>query len=180
MYCSKCGQKVDAQTYCPNCGAPTGFGGSVAGVPFVPASKIARHLRTVGILWVAYSIYLVLHWLLFLPFLRGWLGNGHMWMHGSDAWGYGPFHSSGWLLHYLAVVVLVRFVLSLAVGVVLLTRQPWGRVFAIVIAILTLIKPLLGTILAIYTLWVLLGRDSGQNYEHLVLSQGTPAIVSPR
>jgi hypothetical protein len=44
-------------------------------------------------------------------------------------------------------------------------------IFAIVIAILTLIKPLLGTLLAIYTLWVLLGRDTGPDYERMALTR---------
>ena len=67
-------------------------------------------------------------------------------------------------------MVFVRAILSLAVGFALLTRQSGGRVFAIVIAILTLIKPLLGTLLAIYTLWVLLGRNAGPDYNRMALS----------
>ena len=43
-----------------------------------------------------------------------------------------------------------------------------GRaIFAIVVAVLTLIKPFLGTILAIYTLWVLLECSAEQNYSQL-------------
>ena len=38
---------------------------------------------------------------------------------------------------------------------------------AIVCAFLTLIRPFLGTALAIYTLWVLLPSASGQEYEQL-------------
>jgi hypothetical protein len=173
MYCSKCGQAVGAQPICPSCGTPTGIGTPAAGIPFVPASRIARHLRTLGILWIAFSIYLVLRWVLVLPFLRGWLGANPMWMHGPyspNAWMYGPLHPGSWLLHVIAIMVLVRFVLSLAVGVALLTRQPWGRVFAIVIAVLTLIKPILGTVLAIYTLWVLLGHNARQDYDRMRVS----------
>lgn len=68
------------------------------------------------------------------------------------------------MLHFITIVVFARALLSLAVGVALLTRQPWGRIFAIVVAVLTLIKPLLGTILAIYTLWILLENSGDQNY----------------
>lgn len=78
-----------------------------------------------------------------------------------------PFHPGGWILHFIAIVVFARAILSLAVGFALLTRQPWGRIFAIVIAVLTLLKPILGTILAIYTLWVLLENSADQNYGQL-------------
>jgi hypothetical protein len=95
------------------------------------------------------------------------LGRGEYWMRGSDTLIIAPFHPGPWLLHIIAVVVLIRVILSLAVGIALLTRQPWGRIFAIVVAVLTLIKPFLGTILAIYTLWVLLERNADQNYARL-------------
>ncbi|MHB1938810.1 MAG: zinc ribbon domain-containing protein [Acidobacteriaceae bacterium] len=178
MYCSRCGQAVGAQSNCPNCGAPTG----VAGVtpPAVPGtvpqgfprmvplavSRVVRHLHTLGILWTVFAVYSVLHWLLVLPFLHMALGGGR-WMSGSDAWMMSPFHPGGWLLHFIAIVVFARALLSLAVGMALLTRQPWGRIFAIIVAVLTLIKPFLGTILAIYTLWVLLETSTDQNYAQL-------------
>ncbi len=94
-------------------------------------------------------------------------------MAASDTWMFTPFHPGGWLLHLITIVVFTRAILSLAVGVALLTRQPWGRIFAIIIAVLTLIKPLLGTILAIYTLWVLLERDADQNYAQLAAARQT-------
>ncbi len=124
-----------------------------------------------GILWVVFSIYLLLRWLLILPFLRGWLGASPMWMHGSNAWAYGPFHPGGWLLQVITIAVVVRVILSLAVGIALLTHQPWGRIFAIVIAVLTLLKPIVGTLLAIYTLWILLSRNAGQEYDRLALTR---------
>ena len=42
-----------------------------------------------------------------------------------------------------------------------------GPLFAIVVAVLTLIKPFFGTILAIYTLWVMLETSADQNYAQL-------------
>lgn len=178
MYCSQCGQAVGAQPNCPNCGAPTGVTGAT--LPTVPPpspagylrtvplaySRVARHVHTLGILWVVFAIYCVLRWLLVLPFLHMAMGHGE-WMRGSDAWMMSPFHPGGWVLHFIAIVVFARAILSLAVGFALLTRQPWCRIFAIVIAVLTLLKPILGTILAIYTLWVLLECSADQNYAQL-------------
>ncbi len=177
MYCNRCGQAVDTQPFCPNCGAPTGFtapppGAPAAGIPVpsgFPTARVAGHLRTLGILWIVFSIYSALRWLLILPFLHGVLGD-RMWMHGSTAWEYGPFHPGGWLLHVIIIAVVARILLSLIVGIALLTRQPWGRIYAIVIAFLTLLKPVLGTILAIYTLWVLLSRNAGPEYDRMTLA----------
>jgi len=178
MFCSQCGQPIAAQPHCPHCGAPTGF----TGVPPLPASRVARHVHLLGILWTAYAAYLVLAWLLFLPFLHMAFGGGHWMSSGSDTWMMAPFHPDGWLLHFIAIVVFGRAILSLAVGFALLTRQPWGRIFAIVIAVLTLIKPILGTILAIYTLWVLLERNADQNYAQLAAERQSypPSTQAPQ
>lgn len=129
-------------------------------------SRIARHIQTLSILWIVFAIYTVFTWLLILPFLHMAFGHG-AWMQGSDTWVIAPFHAGGWLLHFIAILVFGRAILSLAVGFALLTRQSWGRIFAIIVAVITLIKPFLGTILAIYTLWVLLENSADQNYAQL-------------
>ncbi len=168
MYCSQCGKAVTGSPICPNCGKPTGAAA-------MAVSRVARHLRTLGILWIVFAAYLALRWMMVLPFLHMARHSYTPWMHGSDMWMYGSFHHGGWLVHWITAAVLVRALLSLLVGIALLTRQPWGRIFAIVIAVLTLLKPLLGTLLAVYTLWVLLCRDAGQNYQHIVVRGATPA-----
>ena len=142
--------------------APTGYPRMVP----LAYSRIARHVQTLSILWIVFAIYTVLTWLLILPFLHMAFGHG-AWMQGSDTWVIAPFHAGGWLLHFIAIIVFGRAILSLAVGFALLTRQSWGRIFAIIVAVITLIKPFLGTILAIYTLWVLLENSADQNYAQL-------------
>lgn len=146
-----------------------------AGSPIAPpnlyaASRLQRHLRTVGILWVVYGCFQAVEWLMIMPFLHAVFRGGTPWMRGGEPWIY-AFHPGGWLLHFISVVILVRVVLSVAAGVGLLTRQPWGRIFAIVVAFLTLLKPILGTILAIYTLCVLLSSNAGQEYDALAMSR---------
>jgi ABC-type spermidine/putrescine transport system permease subunit II len=59
----------------------------------------------------------------------------------------------------------------LLTGYALLTRQPWGRVLAIVFAILALIHLPLGTALGIYTLWVLAPGASADEYAVLAHAQ---------
>jgi hypothetical protein len=44
-------------------------------------------------------------------------------------------------------------------------RKPWGRILAIVIAILALIHIPFGTAMGIYTLWVLAPSASGAEYD---------------
>jgi hypothetical protein len=46
-----------------------------------------------------------------------------------------------------------------------MTRKPWGRVLAIIAAILALLKIPFGTALGIYTLWVLAPAASGMEYD---------------
>jgi hypothetical protein len=178
MYCSQCGALLGTEPRCAKCGAPNVAarvtppippGPAPAGYPgMVPLaySRIARHVQTLSILWIVFAVYSVLTWLMVLPFLHMAFG-GQSWMRTSDAWMMSPFHPGGWILHFIAIVVFARALLSLAVGFALLTRQPWGRIFAIVVAVLTLLKPFLGTILAIYTLWVLLENSADQNYGQL-------------
>ncbi|HTU52009.1 MAG TPA: hypothetical protein VMF56_15565 [Acidobacteriaceae bacterium] len=148
---------------------PVAPGSTPSGYPrMVPLaySRVARHVHTLGILWIVFAVYCVLRWLLFLPFLHMAVGGG-AWMRGSDAWMMSPFHPGGWILRFITIIVFGRAILSLAVGIALLTRQSWGRIFAIIVAVLTLLKPILGTILAIYTLWVLLEKSADLNYAQL-------------
>jgi hypothetical protein len=63
------------------------------------------------------------------------------------------------------VLVVILSVLSFLTGFALLTRKPWGRVLAIVVAILTLIKIPFGTALGIYTLWVLAPAASAAEWD---------------
>jgi hypothetical protein len=179
MFCSACGQPVD-QPYCQKCGAPSGL---TVGAAVPTVSRVAAHLRTLGILWIAYAIYELLRLALIAPLLHVVLGGRSPWIDNPSGWTYSlhsggyhnpwvyAFHPGGWLLHVIMAVVIVRSVLSLIVGFGLLRTQPWGRVAAIILAILTLIKPLLGTILAIYTLWVLLSRNAGPEYDRIASLQ---------
>jgi hypothetical protein len=55
-------------------------------------------------------------------------------------------------------------------GISLLRRARWARTLAILTAFLALIHPFTGTVLGIYTLWVLLPSASGQEYEQIVMA----------
>lgn len=165
MFCSKCGQPIQQQEHCTVCGTPTGLGARISNPP-VLISRVSRHLQTTGILWIAYAGYTMLHWLLAVTVMRTVFGSGHPWFMGGPDLAHVPFFGP-WIIPFVTAILVLRAILSLAVGVALVTRQPWGRTFAIVVSILTLIKLFTGTALAIYTLWVLLGPNAQQDYDQI-------------
>jgi hypothetical protein len=144
----------------------------VARPPFY--SRVQRHLHTLGVLWIAWAAWNVVGWLIAMPFLTGVFGGWGWRHHGMmmGPWPFGPgfpFMHMMWLPWVISIVVFGRSILAVITGIALLRRAPWGRTLAIVAAFLTLIKPLTGTILAIYTLWVLLPGSSGQEYEQMAV-----------
>lgn len=50
-------------------------------------------------------------------------------------------------------------------------REPWARVLALVLGFISLFNIPLGTVVGIYTLWVLLPAQSQGEYEILVASR---------
>ena len=66
---------------------------------------------------------------------------------------FAPFgiHLAMAVLPYVAVFVGLRSLLGVIAGIGVLTRKPWGRVVAIIAAILALIKLPFGTALGVYT-----------------------------
>jgi hypothetical protein len=108
----------------------------------------------------------LLGWVLAMSFFSGFFNGyfGH-WHHGP--FGEFPFNQMPWFAPLITVIVIGRTILSVVTGIALSRRAPWARILAIVAAFLTLIKPITGTALAIYTLWVLLPALSGQEYEQM-------------
>lgn len=132
-------------------------------------NRVHRHAQALGILWLAFAGWSVLQGLIALAFLTGasdnwrWGWSGHSHMMFFPFWG----GHMAWLGPVIVAVVGLRVILSLVTGIALMQRKPWARVLAIVVAILTLIKPIFGTALAIYTLWVLAPRLSGQEWDQM-------------
>jgi len=131
--------------------------------------RVQRNLQTLGILWCVFGAYRVIGGLIGMLVLRvitlrnfegGWPFGDQL----SGSFGRAPAWL-GALFPFLAIITAILAALALFVGYALLTRRPWGRTLAIVVGILTLLKPLLGTALGIYTLWVLAPSTSGYEYE---------------
>jgi hypothetical protein len=151
MYCDHCGTRLQgAPAFCPSCGKALGQ------VPLMP-SRIAGHIRLLGILWIALSAFRLLPGIFLLSFFdRRW----------SFLPPEVPFFVHGFL-HTLGGLFLASGVVGIIAGWGLLERQTWARVLAIVLGFLNLIEMPFGTALGIYTLWVLLPAQSEAEYRQI-------------
>jgi len=153
MFCDRCGtQLADTQSFCPACGKAMGR------VPLMPTqSRIAGHVRLLGILWLAVSaVRLIPGFVLLSLFSRGF--------------GFMPPHLPHFvygLLQFIGVLLLVEGALGLVAGWGLLERQPWARMLTLILGCINLIKVPFGTALGIYTLWVLLPAQSEEDYRQI-------------
>ncbi|MBV8115594.1 MAG: zinc ribbon domain-containing protein [Silvibacterium sp.] len=170
MYCSGCGQPVEpGQPFCRNCGrAIPPIAPIASGAPTAPwfYTRVHRHIQSMAILWIADGVWTIVGWVLAMSFFAGWAHGyfGHM-HHGP--FGEFPFGNMPWFTPLITIIVIGRAILCFATGFALHRRAPWARILAIVAAFLTIIKPIVGTALSIYTLWVLLPSPSAQEYEQM-------------
>ena len=144
---------------CQACGNPAAM--------MVP-SRVHRHVQTLGILWCVYGVYRAISGIIAGLFLMG-MSSGPFMNHWGNP-GMFPFAGQPWMAglgSLVAVLLICSAVLSFAVGFSLMTRKPWGRTLAIVVAILSLIKIPIGTALGMYTLWVLAPGASGAEYDSI-------------
>ena len=188
MVCQACGSALEpGGRFCPRCGAqivapppqaPPPQYAAYAPMPYLP--RVQRHLQTLGTLWCIYAVYRIVTTVFGLFFVRAMMS--HRW--GSDwpmghHWGWGGGPPWMHLMPFIMAMAVASAVFALFVGYSLLTRQTWGRVLAIVAGVLVLFKPLLGTALGIYTLWVLVPSASAMEYDAMVDGGYPPAVPPP-
>jgi hypothetical protein len=102
----------------------------------------------------------------FLPVLVGGFGPD-----GSSFSGRFPLESIAWSgLAFAGFWIGLFGAIEVVIGWGLLERQPWARIFGLIVGFLLLLRFPLGTALGIYTIWVLLPAPSGQEYERLTHS----------
>jgi len=129
--------------------------------------RVQRNLQTLGILWCVLGAYRVVTGLIGIIFLRAFTTHnfGDAWVFGGRFHGPIPTMWFGSLWPMIAVATVFTAALALIAGYGLLNRRPWGRIVAIIAAILALLKFPIGTALGIYTLWVLAPGASGLEYD---------------
>ena len=71
------------------------------------------------------------------------------------------------LLYTASGTMVILATGGFCVGLGLIHRRPWARTTAIILAALALFHPPAGTALGIYTLWVLLADEHGDEYRYL-------------
>lgn len=167
MFCNYCGGEVQQQQrFCSSCGKAVSSGAPIPPPvrPVYPAAgRVARNLKMLAVFWIALSA---------LNLLRG--GGRLIGARIIGFWGPRWFDDSGWgfpageilpaIISTMGMISLVLAVIGFIVGFGLMERRPWARTMAIVVAIIALFNPILGTILGIYTLWVLLPSDAESEY----------------
>jgi len=171
MVCQACGTPVvEGVHYCAKCGAQVIAPQPVYARPLIPMylPRVQRHLQALGILWCVMGVYRAVRGMFGLVFLRAMTTHNF----GDDSWMFGrhwhgPFAPAwiGGLWPLVALTTVFTVALALLAGFGLLNRRPWGRVVAIIAAILGLLHFPLGTALGIYTLWVLAPGASGLEYD---------------
>jgi len=165
MFCSGCGRSLEqGQIVCPQCNRPVAPQvPPVPGFEFVLASYASK-IRVLGILWLIYAGITLIFGIVRLAFAHAFLSGGFApWMHGHapQMWFFPG------LLRFAWVFLLGRAVLAAVAGWGLLERTQWGRIVAIVAAILCLIRIPLGTALGIATLIILIGARNWMLYDEL-------------
>jgi Na+/H+ antiporter NhaA len=174
MFCSKCGSTVQG-AFCSQCGAPAQ---ATPPIPLPPIAapvyvhphhpRVQRNLQTLGIVWCVYGAYRAVLVIMIALILLGVSTPAFLGGMGPHAEPMLPFAAvMGGLAAVAGVFILFNSCLSFLTGYALLTHKPWGRVLAIVAAILSLIEIPAGTAVGVYTLWVLGPHASSVEYEAL-------------
>ena len=160
MYCDGCGAPVQAgQAFCNRCGKQ--FVGPVTARQS-STGRVQRHVHLLGILWLAFSalnaiggvvLYVIAN-TLFAP------GGGT----GAPAF----LHP---LLSVVGILVLGKAALGFIAGWGLLQREPWARIVALVLGFISLFNIPFGTVIGVYTMWVLLPSQAEQEYEAMAAAR---------
>jgi hypothetical protein len=169
MFCDRCGTALTpGAQFCSSCGKAVGAAPIAAPAPAarpVSDGRVQRHIRLLATLWLATGVlrFVEVGWIFIagrmLPFLADW---------GHDV----PF--ANWPFDFLSIGLYSIGGLLAPFGVAhivlawgLFQREPWARMLGLVIGFLALLRPPFGTALGIYTIWVLLPQQSGQEYDRL-------------
>jgi hypothetical protein len=155
VFCNRCGTPLQPGfSVCPRCakqiGDPTRS---------VAQDRLEGHLRLLGILWIVLGSFFVVP----AAFLLLFGSRAHFVLHDHQ---FLP-QLIPLLLYLGGGALLILGAGGICVGLGLMQRQIWARTAAIILGILGLFHPPFGTALGIYTLWVLLADEHGDEYLYL-------------
>lgn len=168
MFCSACGHALaPGQGFCPQCGRPI-----PPPAPPIPGFQIelssyASKIRALSVVWFIYGAASAVLGFIGLVFANAFFA-GRFGPWGRAPWGMmGPEFLGPAIMHFAWAFVIVRAGLALVAGWGLMHHAAWGRVVAIVAAILNILKFPFGTALGIWSLAMLLGYRNSTLYDQL-------------
>jgi hypothetical protein len=168
MFCDKCGKPISpGAQFCSSCGKAVGASPVVAAPAVAGPSqgRVQRHIQLMASLWLANGIlrFVEVGSILIagqiLPFLAGWGMGGRF-----PNW---PFTFLPFGLYGIAGILAFFGIGHMILAWGLFQREVWARPLGLVLGFLALLRPPFGTALGIYTLWVLLPQQSGQEYDQM-------------
>ena len=162
MFCNKCGFSLQPDyRVCPKCGNPIQGASSVPPTYLPPqASRVARHIHTLGILWIVVGAFWLIPAIVLMA--MGAVAHAFIPFGNAVARSLGPA-----FLHLLGFGFLFVAAAAFMAGWGLIQRRPWARTLTIVLGILALLHPPFATALGIYTLWVLLPSEAAHEYTQM-------------
>jgi len=159
MFCDHCGAQLQpADSRCVRCGK------TVVGAAELRRSRVREHVRLLGILWMAYASLHLLAGVFVIVVAKLLFGGLIHFPEGP------PPEITIWLrplVSFVGWLILAKAAACFIAGWGLLQREDWARTLALVIAFIALLNVPLGTVLGIYTLWVLLPSQSDDDYRAL-------------
>jgi len=159
MFCNNCGSAIAAeQSICGNCGKST----TAARVASAARMRVAEHIHLLAILWFIDGALLLIPAII-MAVLAAVVTSPFAWHGGNSV----AFVIVPGIFMILCVVFLLFAALRFIAGWGLLKLEPWGRIFALVMAFLDLLHVPLGTALGVYTLFVLLPDAAGDEYRQM-------------
>jgi hypothetical protein len=120
--------------------------------------RMATHVRTLGILHIAFGGMGLLAGLVVLAIFGGLAGLVGVTAHDPDAAIAIPI--LGGIGAFVFILLLVLSLPGIIAGFGLLQFRPWARALTIILSVFELMSVPLGTALGIYGLWVLLSTGS--------------------
>lgn len=157
MYCNQCGKELQAgQQFCSYCGSEI-----TGGVVAVRQDPMAHHVHLLGVLWLVLGVLTALGGLALLVVANIIFGQRGIAIENGAPSFIRP------LLSIIGCAILAKAAVSFIAGIGLLQRQPWARVLAIVLGVISLLNVPFGTALGIYTLWALLSANAEERYQRL-------------
>jgi hypothetical protein len=160
MFCDGCGSALQpGQGFCGGCGKQ--IVGPVT--VYQGRRRVREHIQLVAIFWFAISAFNA------MLGVAAYIVANTVLVHGAIS---GPPAFVRPLVSSVAILVLGGSAFGFIAGWGLMHRDPWARVLTLVLAFFVLfINIPLGTAVGVYTMWVLLPRESEQEYEALIAAR---------